>query len=54
MQVGALARALVEADDDTRARARAAVAQALAAHDGPDGIVLGASVWLVSATNPAS
>ena len=48
-RVGPLARALVEADEGARARARAAVAAALRPYDGPDGVALGGAVWLVSA-----
>jgi SAM-dependent methyltransferase len=49
LKVGPLARRLAEADADTRARVRAAVLAALARHDGPEGVVLGGAVWLVSA-----
>lgn len=48
-RVGALARVLAEVDDPLRLRVRMAVAEALRAHDGPDGVSLGGSVWLVSA-----
>ena len=48
-RVGPLARALAEAGDDVRARVREAVSQALHPYDGPDGIALPGSVWLVSA-----
>jgi SAM-dependent methyltransferase len=48
-EVGVLARVLADVDPDTRARARQAVADALRAHDGSDGIRLRGSVWLISA-----
>lgn len=48
-RVGAVARMLAEADADLRPQVRDAVAEALRAHDGPAGITLGGSVWLVSA-----
>ena len=48
-RVGALARLLDGEDTDLRSRVRQAVAAALAAHDGPGGITLGGSIWLVSA-----
>jgi SAM-dependent methyltransferase len=48
-RVGPLARALAEADPSLYARARQAVRQALAPHDGPEGVSLNASIWLVSA-----
>jgi hypothetical protein len=47
--VGPLSRLLAEVDPELQARARLAVEQALAAIDGPDGISLQGSVWLVSA-----
>ncbi len=49
MGVGALARLLAEADDTTRSRVRAVLEDTLAAYDGPGGVCLGGSVWLVSA-----
>jgi hypothetical protein len=49
MRVGPLARQLAEADPALRPRVHAAVAEALQPHDGPDGIVLGGSIWLLSA-----
>jgi SAM-dependent methyltransferase len=48
-RVGILARLLAEADHATREAVREAVAQALRPHDGPEGIVLGGAVWIVSA-----
>ena len=47
--VGVLARMLAEEGPDTRARVRLAVAEALKPHDGPAGIILSGSVWLISA-----
>lgn len=49
MRVGAVARMLAEADADLRARAQAAISEAMQAHNGPDGIVLVGSIWLLSA-----
>jgi SAM-dependent methyltransferase len=48
-RVGALARVLGEEPPEVRAQATAAVAEALRAYDGPDGINLTGSVWLISA-----
>ncbi len=48
-RVGPLARVLAEADAELHARARQAVRQALMSHDGPEGVSLNASIWLVSA-----
>ena len=47
--VGPLARILAEEGPDVRSRVRQAVGDALKEHDGPAGIVLSGSVWLVSA-----
>lgn len=49
MRIGAVARMLAEADPDVRARAQAAISRAMQAHDGPEGIVLVGSIWLLSA-----
>ena len=48
-RVGPLARALAEVDADLRSRARQAVREALRASDGPSGIWLAGSIWLVAA-----
>jgi len=48
-RVGALARALADATPDVKARAADAIAAALPAHDGPAGVCLSGSIWLVSA-----
>ncbi len=48
-RVGPLARALAAADPALRPAARQAVATALHAHDGPAGIRLSGSIWIVSA-----
>ncbi len=48
-RIGPLARRLTEATSDERSRARQAVSDMLRTHDGPDGISLGGSIWLVSA-----
>jgi SAM-dependent methyltransferase len=47
--VGILARILAEESEDTRARVRLAVAEALRPHDDPTGISLLGSIWLLSA-----
>lgn len=49
LQVGPLGRALASLDDDTRAKARSAVRDALARHEGPLGVTLPAALWLVTA-----
>ena len=49
MRIGAVARLLAEADPELRTRAQAAIAQAMQAHNGPEGIVLVGSIWLLSA-----
>lgn len=49
VQVGPVSRALGTGTDEQRAAAGRAVAEALAAVDGPDGIRLGARCWFVSA-----
>jgi hypothetical protein len=48
-RVGPLSRMLAELDPETRAGARAAVAKALQAVEGPDGFGLRGSIWLVVA-----
>jgi len=48
-RVGALARILADEGPEVRARARAAVAEALRSLDGPGGINLTGSIWLISA-----
>jgi SAM-dependent methyltransferase len=50
-RVGALARGLAEAEPEVKARAAQLVAEALGPFDGPDGITLTGSIWLVSARN---
>jgi SAM-dependent methyltransferase len=47
--VGGLARMLVEAEPDVREAARGRVREALASHDGPDGVRLDGAIWLISA-----
>jgi hypothetical protein len=49
MTVGPLARILGEMEPEARAPVRQAVQLALKPYDGPDGVVLSGSVWLVSA-----
>ncbi len=53
MQMGPASGAIVqsEADEATKSRIAADMCEALAAHETPDGIVLGAATWLVSARN---
>ena len=46
---GALARAFAGADPDAVARAKEAIAVALAAHEGPEGVRLPGACWLVEA-----
>jgi len=47
--IGPLATLLAEADADTRARALAAIAEALAPHHRSDGVTLPGATWIVSA-----
>jgi len=49
MELGPLSRMLMERSEEERARVREALASALKAHEGPEGITLGAATWLVSA-----
>ena len=46
---GPLARAFAEATPEQIARARAAIAEALAPHQSADGVVLPGACWLVRA-----
>jgi SAM-dependent methyltransferase len=48
-RLGPLARMLAEEAPEVRARVHDAVKAALAPHDGPDGVMLGGAIWLVSA-----
>jgi SAM-dependent methyltransferase len=48
-RVGMLARILADENSETQARVRQAVAEALKPYDGPTGINLTGSVWLISA-----
>ena len=48
-QVGPASRAFAEAPPDLRPALIAALHRALAAHESPDGAVLGGAIWLVSA-----
>ncbi len=50
-RVGPTARLLAEADPDVRGAALDDVRKALAAHDGPDGVVLGGAIWIAAAQN---
>ncbi|MCW6509600.1 class I SAM-dependent methyltransferase [Lichenifustis flavocetrariae] len=52
-QVGPASRALGDAEPENRPALIDAVRSALASHDGPDGIVLGGAIWLVSARTAA-
>ena len=49
VRMGPASRALGDAPAAVHAEAQAAIARALAEHDGPDGIALAAAIWLVSA-----
>jgi SAM-dependent methyltransferase len=49
IDAGPLARSLVEVDEGTRAKVRAAVTERLAQEMGPDGIWLTSAAWLVQA-----
>ena len=49
MGTGPTARALSDADEETRARAQQAITEALAGHSNADGVSLGASAWVVNA-----
>ncbi len=51
MQMGPTGRLLQGASEATKTNVATSVRDALAAHDGPHGIQLGASSWLVSARN---
>lgn len=48
MRIGPVARMVAEADPALMPQVRDAVAAALQAYDGPDGIVLSGAVWLIS------
>lgn len=48
-RVGGLARALADAPSDVKRRAAEAIAGVLPAYDGPEGVCLTGSIWLVSA-----
>ncbi len=48
-RVGPLARALAEVEPELRSRVRQAVADALGGYDGPNGVSLSGSIWIVSA-----
>jgi SAM-dependent methyltransferase len=48
-QLGPVARVLADMAPDTVAKARKAILEALRAFDGPEGVVLGGAVWLVTA-----
>jgi ubiquinone/menaquinone biosynthesis C-methylase UbiE len=50
-RIGALARALADTSEEVKAQAAERVAEALRDYDGPEGIHLAGSVWLVSARN---
>jgi SAM-dependent methyltransferase len=48
MRLGALARALADAEDALRARVAEALAEVLAGHDSAEGIHLTGSIWLIA------
>jgi SAM-dependent methyltransferase len=54
VDAGPAARLLIGASDELRARARAAVRQAMAPYATPRGVSLRAATWVVQARNPAS
>jgi hypothetical protein len=49
MSIGQGARALLGADAATREAARAALEAFFRPHGGPDGVVMGAAIWIVTA-----
>lgn len=51
-QIGPLGRALSGLDDETRAKARAAVRDAFTPHVKPRGVTLPAAIWIVTAKRP--
>jgi hypothetical protein len=53
LQIGPLGRALAGLDESVRARARAAVRDALAPHHGPAGVTMPSATWIVTARKPA-
>jgi SAM-dependent methyltransferase len=53
LQMGPAGAALREADDDVRAKAAAAVREAIAPFHGEDGVRMPAAAWLFTATRPA-
>jgi SAM-dependent methyltransferase len=52
LQLGPASRLLRDADAALRERVRAAVRNALAPHETPDGVILGSAIWLASARRP--
>ncbi|MBB5577866.1 MULTISPECIES: class I SAM-dependent methyltransferase [Rhizobium] len=54
LEVGPLARALVDQPDDIRARASAAVRAAFADRAGERSVMIDGAAWIVTARNPAS
>jgi SAM-dependent methyltransferase len=50
IEAGPLQRSLIDADEDIRAKVRAAVTERLAREMGPDGIYLTSAAWLVRAS----
>ncbi|MFK0167120.1 class I SAM-dependent methyltransferase [Rhizobium sp. NPDC090279] len=54
LEVGPLARALVDQPDDIRARASAAVRVAFADRAGERSVMIDGAAWIVTARNPAS
>jgi hypothetical protein len=48
-RMGALSRMLGEVDADTRKQVEVAIAEAVRPYEGPDGISLTGSIWLISA-----
>ena len=52
LQIGAASRALRDQPEIVRAAATAAITDALAAHETPDGVMVLGRIWIVTATNP--
>lgn len=51
-QMGPMAEPFAQADDATKRNVTSAIQHALEPHAGPDGVRLGFSTWIVSATRP--
>ena len=49
MKMGPVPRMIADADEETIAKVRAAIREALMAHDGEDGVRLRSATWIVQA-----